>query len=90
MSRMNQALFDRAMVAIKDCLGVEPGQEALIVEDGTLSPRLTDAFVHCAKALGANVVTLGYQPRHFISMREFGLFGAPRWADTMSVCRSPS
>lgn len=71
---MNLLLLQRAMVAVRDCLGVEPGQEVLVVEDGTLSPRMTAAFVYGAKAIGANIMTFNYQPRHFISMREFGLF----------------
>lgn len=71
---MNQVLFQRAMVALKDCLGLEPGQEVLVVEDGTLSPRMTEAFVYGVKAIGASALAFNYQPRHFLSMREFGLF----------------
>lgn len=72
---MNQLLFDRALVAVRDCLGVKSDQEVLVVEDGTLSPGITAAFVYSAKAVGARTMTFNYQPRHFISMREFGLFG---------------
>lgn len=71
---MNPALFQRAMVAVRACLAIEANQEVLVVEDGTLSPRMTEAFVYAARAVGSNVLTLNYQPRHFTSMREYGLF----------------
>jgi 2,5-dihydroxypyridine 5,6-dioxygenase len=71
---MNLQLYQRATVTVNESLRMRPGEEVLVVEDGTLSPRLAEAFVYAAKAAGANVTTLNYQPRHFISMREFGLF----------------
>jgi 2,5-dihydroxypyridine 5,6-dioxygenase len=71
---MNLLLHQRATIAVDECLGIQPGQDVLVVEDGTLSPRLTEAFVYAAKAAGGNVTIVNYQPHHFISMREFGLF----------------
>lgn len=71
---MNLLLFERAMVVAKDCAGVVSGQNVLVVQDGTLGAEITESFVYSAKALGANVMTFTYQPRHFVSMREIGLF----------------
>jgi 2,5-dihydroxypyridine 5,6-dioxygenase len=77
------------MVAVRDCLRVESGQEVLVVEDGTLGHSLTEAFVFSAKALGTNTMVFNYQPRHFLSMREFGLFaGASLGRHSFALPRS--
>ena len=79
---MSLALFDRALVAVRDFLAVTQSDRVLIVEDGTLGPRLTAAFATASRVQGAETVVVTYQPRNFISMKEYGLFAeAARYAD---------
>lgn len=71
---MELSLQRKAQVALTACLQVEHGETVLVVEDGTLSPRLADAFIVASDRVGATPLRLGYTAERFVSMREFGVF----------------
>jgi hypothetical protein len=71
---VSQALVDRALVALRDLLAVGCEDRLLVVDDGTLSPRLIAAFTAAAGSIGAETVVVSYRPRRFLSMKQYGLF----------------
>lgn len=72
--RLNQALFDRALFSLRELLAVTAAERFLVVEDGTLSARLVDAYVAAGRAVGAETVLAAYRSRNAISSREYGVF----------------
>lgn len=71
---MNTLFLQRAIIAVRDCIGVKKNQTVLIIEDSTLSKKIVDAFVNACKVCEAKVMLMVYEPEHYISMKEFGLF----------------
>lgn len=86
---MELVLLEKARVALRDCLRIEPGQSVLVLDDGTLSSRLTTAFVHAAHALDATPLTMTYTSARFLSLREFGLFAAASFREGVPALAQP-
>ena len=77
-------LFERARVALRHCALMESGDHVLIVSDGTLSPRILNAFVTAVHADGGRPSTVTYTPKRFLPMKQFCLFAG------MSLDPSPA
>jgi 2,5-dihydroxypyridine 5,6-dioxygenase len=75
-------LFERARVILRHCALMEAGDQVLIVSDGTLSPKILNAFATAAHADGARVCRVTYDPQIYIPMKHFYLFAG------MSLCPS--
>lgn len=69
-------LLNQAMVVLQECLGLQRGQELLILWDGTVSPDLVEASRCAAAALGARPLLLTFEPASHRPMREYALFAA--------------
>lgn len=69
-------LFNQAQVMLRDCMGLQAGEELLILRDGTVSEDLVEASVYAAKALGANPVLMSFTPATYRPMKEYGTFTA--------------
>ncbi len=61
-------LTKKAEVVIKYCMGIKPGEDFLILVDGTLGENLTRAFSAAAATLRAETQVLTYNP-HRITCR---------------------
>lgn len=72
--RDGSELFNQALVALRDCVGLERSEELLILWDGTVSQELVAASRYAALALGARPLLLSYEPAVRRPLREFGLF----------------
>jgi len=77
-------LFDRARVVLRHCALLEAGDQVLILSDGTLSPRILNAFATAAHADGARACRMTYDPRTYIPMKHFCTFAG------MSLDPSPA
>ncbi|NIM44976.1 MAG: hypothetical protein GTO54_04990 [Nitrososphaeria archaeon] len=67
-------LTKKAEVVIKYCMGIKPGEDFLILVDGTLGENLTRAFSAAAATLRAETQVLTYNPPDYLPMREFSFF----------------
>lgn len=67
-------LFDRARIVLRHCAFMNPGEQVVIVNDGTLSPRILEAFATAAHADGAKVCQVTYRPNIYIPMKRFSTF----------------
>ena len=77
-------LFDRAQVALRHCALMKSGDQVLLVSDGTLSPRILNAFATAAHADGARPSMVTYTPQRVLPMKQFSLFAG------MSLDPSPA
>jgi leucyl aminopeptidase (aminopeptidase T) len=77
-------LFERARVALRHCALMTSGDHMLIVSDGTVNPRILDAFSTAAYADGARPSMITYSPNIFLPMSRFSLFAG------MSLDPSPA
>lgn len=71
---MDLVLLEKAQVALVGCLQVRSDETVLVVDDGTLSPRLSQAFATAVHHLGGVPLAMSYMPTRYVSMREFGVF----------------
>lgn len=67
-------LFNQALVMLRDSMGLQAGEELLILRDGTVSEELVEASVYAAKAIGANPLLLSVPPATYRPMKEYGAF----------------
>ena len=67
-------LFDRARVALRHCALMEAKDQVLLVSDGTLSPRILNAFATAAHADMARFCRVTYDPQVYIPMKRFSIF----------------
>ena len=63
-------LFNQAQVMLRDCMGLQAGEELLILRDGTVSEDLVEASIFAAKALGANPLVMSFTPATYRPMKE--------------------
>lgn len=82
-------LFNQALVSLRDCLGLQRGEELLILWDGTVSQELVTASRYAALTLGATPLILSFHPRGYFPAREYGLFaGASLLSPPPSLSRA--
>jgi len=87
---VEDALLDRAVVALRDILAVAPGERVAIVDDGSLSRRMVEAFGSACAALDVHgAATVRYRPRRPISMKEYGLFGRASLYESSDLVPEP-
>lgn len=82
-------LFNQAQVMLRDCLGLQRGEELLILWDGTVGQELVAASQYAALSLGARPLLLSFDPLVHRPVREYGLFaGASMLPTPLPVPRS--
>ncbi len=73
---MDVNLADRALVALRDALGVVPGDTLLLISDSWMSDAIRDSFATAGWALGATVLEMSYTALQPVAVQEFGKFAA--------------